>query len=156
MTESACPIRKAAKQSANTEWLKLAPKYCQYSLAVLSSSEGMPNRTYDAWASFNQGFQVGKLGVQRVGAFTYFGQRPTFFNTSLGTPVLGEGLGNKSLYRAGLTSLVYVKKLDFSTVFTHGWDKAFLGTGTAANAPLPLGARAPTAFCRNCNASILS
>src|SRR5438105_13652602 len=28
-TESARPIRKATKESANTEWLKLAPKYCQ-------------------------------------------------------------------------------------------------------------------------------
>jgi hypothetical protein len=121
--------------------------YTRYSLAVLSSSDGNPglqNRTYDGWANFNQGFQIGKLGVQRVGAFTYFGQRPTFFNTSLGTPVLGAGLGNKSFYRAGLTGLFYVKKLDFSTVFMHGWDNVFLGTGTAANTPLPLGARAPT------------
>ncbi len=121
--------------------------YTRYSLAVLSSSggnPGVPNRTYDGWASFNQGFQVGKLGVQRVGAFAYFGQRATFFNTSLGTPVLGEGLGNKSFYRAGLTSLIYVKKLDFSTVFIHGWDNAFLGTGTAANTALPVGAQAPT------------
>jgi hypothetical protein len=121
--------------------------YTRYSLALLSSNEGnpgLPNRTYDGWASFNQGFQAGKLGVQRVGGFAYFGQRPTFFNTSLGTPVSNEGLGNKSFYRAGLTGLFYIKKLDFSTVFVHGWDNAFLGTGTAPNAPLPVGARAPT------------
>jgi hypothetical protein len=121
--------------------------YTRYSLAVLSSSEGnpgLPNRTYDGWASFNHGFQVGKLGVQRFGGFASVGQRPTFFNTSLGNPVLGEGLGNKSFYRAGLVSLVYVKRLDFSGVFVHGWDNAFLGTGTAANTPLPVGARAPT------------
>lgn len=121
--------------------------YTRYSVALLSSNEGnsgLPNRSYDGWASFNQGFQVGKLGVQRVGGFAYFGQRPTFFNTSLGTPILGEGLGNKSFYRAGLTSLIYVKRLDFSGVFVHGWDNAFLGTGTAANAPLPAGAQAPT------------
>jgi hypothetical protein len=121
--------------------------YTRYSVALLSSNEGhpgLPNRTYDGWASFNQGFSVGKLGVQRVGAFAFFGQRPTFFNTSLGSPVLSEGLGNKSFYRAGLTGLLYIKKLDFGTVFVHGWDNAFLGTGTAANAPLPMGARAPT------------
>jgi hypothetical protein len=121
--------------------------YTRYSVALLSSNEGnpgLPNRTYDGWASFNQGFPVGKLGVQRIGAFAYLGQRPTFFNTSLGSPVLSEGLGNKSFYRAGFTGLFYIKKLDFSTVFVHGWDNAFLGTGTAANAPLPVGARAPT------------
>ncbi len=121
--------------------------YTRYSVALLSSNEGnpgLPNRTYDGWVSFNHGFQVGKVGVQRVGAFAYFGERPTFLNTSLGAPVLGEGLGNKSFYRAGLTGLFYIKKLDFSTVFVHGWDNVFLGTGTAANAPLPVGARAPT------------
>ena len=121
--------------------------YARYSVALLSSNEGspgLPNRTYDGWASFNQGFAVGKLGVQRVGAFAFFGQRPTFFNTSFGSPVLSEGLGNKSLYRAGLTGLFYIKKVDFSTVFVHGWDNVFLGTGTAANAPLPVGARGPT------------
>jgi hypothetical protein len=86
--------------------------YTRYSVALLSSNEGnpgLPNRTYDGWASFNQGFPVGKLGVQRVGAFAYFGQRPTFFNTSLGSPVLSEGLGNKSFYRAGLAGLFYIK-----------------------------------------------
>ena len=121
--------------------------YARYSVALLSSNEGspgLPNRTYDWWASFNQGFAVGKLGVQRVGAFAFFGQRPTFFNTSFGSPVLSEGLGNKSLYRAGRTGLFYIKKVDFSTVFVHGWDNVFLGTGTAANAPLPVGARGPT------------
>ena len=121
--------------------------YTRYSVALLSSNEGnpgLPNRTYDGWASFNQGFQVGKLGVQRLGGFAYFGQRPTFFNTSLGSPVLGQGLGSKSFYRAGLTGLFYIKKLDFSTVFVHGWDNVFLGTGTAANASLPVGARGPS------------
>jgi hypothetical protein len=124
-----------------------ANSYTRYSVAILSSNEGnpgLPNHTYDAWTSFNHGFQVGKLGVQRIGAFAYFGQRPTFFNTSLGSPVLGQGLGNKSFYRTGVTGLFYIKKLDFSTVFVHGWDNAFLGTGTAANVPLPGGARAPT------------
>jgi hypothetical protein len=124
-----------------------ANSYTRYSVAILSSNEGnpgLPNHTYDAWTSFNHGFQVGKLGVQRIGAFAYFGQRPTFFNTSLGSPVLGQGLGNKSFYRTGVTGLFYIKKLDFSTVFVHGWDNAFLGTGTAANAPLPGGSRAPT------------
>jgi len=157
------PFREAQFRASNPPIVQLAPSfgigdnqlgvelsghsensYTRYSVALLSSSEGnpgLPNRSYDGWASFNQGFPVGELGVQRVGAFAFFGQRPTFFNTSLGSPILGEGLGNKSFYRAGLTGLFYIKKLDFSTVFVHGWDNAFLG---AASALLPVGARAPT------------
>jgi len=160
------PFREAQFRASNPPIVQLAPSfgigdnqlgvelsghsensYTRYSVAILSSSEGnpgLPNRSYDGWASFNQGFPVGELGVQRVGAFAFFGQRPTFFNTSLGSPILGEGLGNKSFYRAGLTGLFYIKKLDFSTVFVHGWDNAFLGTATAASALLPVGARAPT------------
>ncbi len=160
------PFREAQFRASNPPIVQLAPSfgigdnqlgvelsghsensYTRYSVALLSSSEGnpgLPNRSYDGWASFNQGFPVGELGVQRVGAFAFFGQRPTFFNTSLGSPILGEGLGNKSFYRAGLTGLFYIKKLDFSTVFVHGWDNAFLGTATAASALLPVGARAPT------------
>jgi hypothetical protein len=38
----------------------------------------------------------------------------------------------------------YLKKLDFTTMYFRGWDNAFLGTGTAANAALPTGAKAPT------------
>ncbi len=137
------PFREAQFRASNPPIVQLAPSfgigdnqlgvelsghsensYTRYSVALLSSSEGnpgLPNRSYDGWASFNQGFPVGELGVQRVGAFAFFGQRPTFFNTSLGSPILGEGLGNKSFYRAGLTGLFY-----------------------AASALLPVGARAPT------------
>src|SRR6202790_546063 len=38
----------------------------------------------------------------------------------------------------------YVKKLDVTTMYFHGWDNAFLGTGTEANTALPAGAQPPT------------
>src|SRR5207245_7173198 len=116
--------------------------YTRYSVALLSSNEGnpgLPNRTYDGWVSFNHGFQVGKVGVQRVGAFAYFGERPTFLNTSLGAPVLGEGIGNRWFYRPGLTVLFCIKKFAFNTVFVHGCDKVLLARVTAEIARLLVG-----------------
>ena len=98
-----------------------------------------------------------------MGAFAYIGQAPTYYQFTQTTTsvvgvdinqnpvtstvtnnVRGTGIGNKSFYRAGLIGMWYVKKLDLTTMFFHGWDSAFLGTGTPANAPLPAGARAPT------------
>jgi hypothetical protein len=38
----------------------------------------------------------------------------------------------------------YLKKLDFTTIYFHGLDSVFLGTGTPANGTLPAGAKAPT------------
>ena len=52
--------------------------------------------------------------------------------------------GNKGYYRAGFIGMWYIKKLDLTTIYFHGWDSAFLGTGTPANAALPMGAKAPT------------
>ena len=40
--------------------------------------------------------------------------------------------------------LLYLKKLDFQMIYQHGWDSAYFGTSTPANAPLPPGARTPT------------
>jgi hypothetical protein len=83
--------------------------------------------------------------LQRVGAFGYFGQAPTFFQfTQAGAGVPGTGIGNKSFYRAGLIGMWYANKLDITTMYFHGWDSAFLGTGTPANTDLPVGAQAPT------------
>jgi hypothetical protein len=58
--------------------------------------------------------------------------------------VLGTGIGNKGFYRAGLIGMWYFNKLDVTSMYFHGWDSAFLGTGTAANTALPAGAQAPT------------
>ena len=46
---------------------------------------GLPtNRTYDGYFTFSQAFQVGSLGLQRVGAFDYIGQAPTYFQFTQG------------------------------------------------------------------------
>ena len=123
--------------------------YTRYAVSVLSSNSGAPglptNRSYDAYGDFSQAFQVPHLGVQRVGAYGYYGHSPTYYLTSGGDPIPGTGLGNRSFSRAGAYGLWYAGKFDFSTVYMHGRDNVLLGTGTPANQPdkLPDGARDP-------------
>jgi hypothetical protein len=127
-----------------------ANSYTRYSVAVLGSNSGnvgLPsNRTYDTYLTFSQAFQVGRLGLQRLGGYAYIGQRPTFSQTSLGTPIPGTGSGNKPFYRVGFSGDLFLlnSKLEFLPFFMHGYDNAFLGTATPANQPLPTGAQAPT------------
>lgn len=140
--------------------------YTRYAVSLLSSNNGnvlLPaNRTYDTYLTFSQAFQLGRLGLQRVGGYAYFGRRPTFFATTSATatgpcstsppspgcftPIAGEGLGNKSFYRVGFSGDLYVlnSKLEFLPFFMHGYDNVFLGTATPANQPLAAGAQAPT------------
>jgi hypothetical protein len=120
----------------------------RYSVSLLSANDGQPglptNRGYDAYFAASQAFQAGSLGVQRIGAFAYIGEAPTYFQfTKGGVGVPGTGIGNKSFYRAGLIGQWYIQKIDVTTMYFHGWDSAFLGSNTAANAPLPAGAQAP-------------
>ena len=125
-----------------------ANSYTRYGIAVLASNEGQvglpSNRTYDTHLTFSQAFEVGKLGLQRFGAFAYIGQRPTFSQTSGGAAIAGAGLGNKPFYRAGFAGDLYIGKLELMPFFLHGYDNVFLGTSTPANMPLPAGARAPS------------
>jgi hypothetical protein len=118
--------------------------YTRFSVALLSSNDGnvgLPNgHGYDTYVTLSQAFEAGSLGLQRVGAFGYFGQAPTYSKSgSLGA----DGLGLKSFYRAGAYGLWYFKKLDFMTMYTHASDSAFLGTGTPSFDPLPTGAKSP-------------
>src|SRR5258708_7897245 len=119
------------------------------SASLLSSTDGSPDlptsRAYDGYFSGSQAFELGSLGVQRVGAFAYIGQAPTYFQFTSGGPgVAGTGIGNKAFYRVGLIGMWYVKKLDVTTMYFHGSDSAFLATNTPGNQPLPTGAQAAT------------
>jgi hypothetical protein len=132
--------------------------YTRYSVALLSGNDGQSalpaSRSYDTYLTFSQAFQVGKLGLQRFGGYAYIGQRPTIALTSgvlpgstaggASTAIPGNGFGNKSFYRVGFSAQLNVGKLEILPFFMHGYDSVFLGTGTAANAPLPDGALAPT------------
>jgi hypothetical protein len=142
----------------------------RYSASLLSSNDGSPglptSRGYNAFFAASQAFQAGSLGVQRIGAFAYLGQAPTYFQfnqtttTQVGTDgntgapifqtvtngVPGTGIGNKSFYRAGLIGQFYVKKYDLTAMFFHSSDDKYLATGTPSNTPtlLPTGARNAT------------
>jgi hypothetical protein len=122
--------------------------YTRYSIALLSSNDGnvdLPNgHGYDTFMTVSQAFQAGSLGLQRVGAFAYIGRAPTYVTLTGGQSTIADGFGQKSFTRAGLFGLWYYKKLDFTTMYIHGSDSAFLGTNTPAYASLPDGARKPT------------
>src|ERR1700682_1513124 len=121
----------------------------RYSAALLSSNDGNPGlpsgRGYNTFLAASHAFEAGTLGVQRIGAFAYIGQAPTYFQyKASGANIAGTGIGNKGFYRAGLIGMWYIKKLDVTTMYFHGWDSAFLGTNTPANGALPDGAPGPT------------
>jgi hypothetical protein len=123
--------------------------YTRYSISVLNSTDGQPDtptNSYDVYADFTQGFEIPKLGLQRVGLYGYVGERSTFFQTSNGAPISGTGTGNRSFSRTGVYGLWYLGKFDLSTFYLHGQDNVFLGNGVPANQPfnLPSGAVGPS------------
>jgi hypothetical protein len=123
--------------------------YTRYSVAVVTDSNGatgLPsNQDYDVYANFNQAFEVPWFGEQQVGLYGYFGESPTYFQTSGGSAIPGTGTGNRSFYRLGAYGHWYVNKFDFYTFYMHGSDNVFLGNSVPANQPakLPLGAVGP-------------
>lgn len=125
-----------------------ANSYTRYTASLVSDSNGsvnLPNgRGYDGYFNFSQAFEISSLGLQRFGAYAFVGKSPTFSLTSGGQPIPGTGIGNKPFYRAGIYAINYAGKFDFSTLYMHGSDSAFFGSGTAADQKLPVGARAPT------------
>jgi hypothetical protein len=130
------------------------------SAALMSSNDGNVNlqygNSYSGFFAASQAFDVGKLGVDRVGFYAMVGEAPTGFLTSGGTPIAGTGYLNKSFHREGFVGLFYFGKLDFLVLTQHGWDNAFFGQGfgdviggttSLNNIPgttLPVTARAPT------------
>lgn len=124
--------------------------YTRYSVAVVTDSNGetglQSNQGYDVYANFNQSFEVPWFGSQQIGAYGFFGQSPTYFQTAGGRPIAGTGQGNRSFYRAGVYGHWYVNRFDFLTFFMHGQDNVFLGNSVPANQPalLPVGAVGPS------------
>jgi hypothetical protein len=128
------------------------------SASLLNSNDGNPSfgsnngsggiitgKAYDGYFAASQAFQVGDLGLQRVGGFAFVGESPTFCKFSSGTVCIdGTGAGNKLFYRAGFIGQFFIKKFDVTAMYFHGWDDAYLGTNTPANQSLPTGAQAPS------------
>jgi hypothetical protein len=140
------------------------------SASLLSSNDGSPglptNRGYDGFFAASQAFELGSLGLQRVGGFAYLGEAPTYFQynltttTPIGTtsggepvtstvttPYAGTGIGNKGFQRYGLIGMWYIKKFDITTIYFRSRDDKTLATTAAltGTAPtVPAGAHAPT------------
>ena len=130
------------------------------SAALVSSNDGNVNipygNSYTGFFTASHAFDVGKLGVDRIGAYAMVGEAPTGYLTNTGAPLPGTGFANKSFNREGFVGLFYFGKLDFLALTQHGWDNAWFGAGygdliggttTLNNVPgtvLPVGARPPT------------
>jgi hypothetical protein len=143
------------------EWMgHSADDRTRVSASLLSSNDGSPSvptsSTYDAYFAASRAFEVGSLGLQRVGGFAYIGQAPTYYQYNLTTPdqdgvnqtvpIAGTGTGMKGFQRYGLIGQWYIKKFDITTIYFHGHDSAWLGTNTASTpgAVLPAGGQAPS------------
>jgi len=120
------------------------------SAALVSSSdwgENLPSsNAYTGFFAASHAFDVGKLGTDRLGFYAMVGEAPTYFLTTAGGSVAtpfgnSAGRGNKGFSREGFVGLFYFGPLDFLVVTQHGIDNAYFGTSTAANVPLPTGAR---------------
>ena len=134
----------------------------RYSAALLSSVDGqvgLPSGSsaYTGFFALSQAFDVGKLGVDRIGGYAMIGEAPTYFLTSGGTPLSGTGTANKSFSREGFVGQFYFgQHFDVQVVTQHGADDAWFGQsygdligGAAANnnlpgTALPAGSQSPT------------
>jgi len=134
----------------------------RYSAALLTSTDGNVGLPYGANAysgffAFSQAFDVGKLGVDRIGGYAMVGEAPTTYLTSAGVPLPSTGIGNKGFNREGFVGLFYFgPHFDVQVVTQHGSDNAWFGQGygdpidtpgAPNNTPgttLPPGARAPS------------
>src|ERR1700722_9429300 len=106
----------------------------RYSAALLSSTDGNVGLPYgNAYTGFfaaSQAFDVGKLGVDRIGAYAMIGEAPTYYLTQAGTALAGTGTANKSFHREGFVGQFYFgQHFDAQVVTQHGWDNAWFGQG---------------------------
>ena len=133
--------------------------YTRYSVSVLSSNEGgvgftndvvpggsAASRTYDVNLAFSQAFDAKSLGFERIGAFAYIGQRPTFYQTAGQGSEQLVGLGNKGFYRVGFAGDLYIHNLELLPLFMYGHDSEYLGTSTPSNSTLPSNGQAPSFY----------
>jgi hypothetical protein len=137
----------------------------RYAATLFSSNNGTPGlqygNSYTGFFTLSQAFDVGKLGVDRVGGYAMVGEAPTYYLTQTGatgtSPLPGTGIGNKSFHREGFVGLFYFgPHVDLQVVTQHGWDNAWFGQGYGDliggiapnnNTPgttLPAGSQAPS------------
>jgi len=134
----------------------------RYSVSLLSSNDGqvgLPygSESYSTFITGSQAFDVGRLGVDRIGFYVMAGEAPTTWLTNGGAAVAGSGTNNKGYSREGFVGQFYFgQHFDLTVVTQHGEDSAWFGQGygdlidgvaTNNNTPgtqLPAGSRNPT------------
>src|SRR5580692_8380260 len=134
----------------------------RYSVSLLSSNDGTTQLPYgqESYSTFitgSQAFDVGRLGVDRLGFYVMAGDAPTAWLTNGGAPIPGSGTVNKAYSREGFVGQFYFgQHFDVTVVTQHGEDSAWFGQGygdlidgvaTQNNTPgsvLPAGSRNPT------------
>jgi len=131
------------------EWLgHSANDRTRVSATLFSSSDGNPDllnaNSYSGYFTASQAFDLGGLGLQRVGAYYMVGEAPTYSLTDGGIPVPGSSLGNKSFNREGVFGDFYFSKFDVAFYYQHGSDDKYFGTATPGDQTLPDGARNPS------------
>ena len=119
------------------EWLgHSSTSYSRASVAILSGVDGVPGlpegKGYDGSVTLSQAFDVGKLGIQRIGVFGYLGHAAHDFRDHgrRRDPVPGTGTDNKSFYRVGATGDFFLGNLELLPLYMHGSDDQVLAGGT--------------------------
>jgi hypothetical protein len=117
------------------EWLgHSTDSYTRVSVAVLGSTDGVPGlpsgKSYDQAFTLSRAFDVGRLGLQRVGVYGYTGRRPTVFESVGGEPVAGTGTDTRSFYRLGAVGDFFIGNFELLPLFMHGSDDKDLAGGT--------------------------
>ena len=118
--------------------------YTRYSVALVSSNEGgvdlttdvVPgappsNRTYDVNLAFSQAFngRGESMGLERIGAFSHIGQRPSYYQTRR-APNWWAWATDLFTGRVSREICIY-KNLELLPLFMHGHDNVYLGTGSS-------------------------
>jgi hypothetical protein len=122
------------------------------SAALISSSDGNVNlstgaNSYTGFFTASQAFDLGRLGVQRVGFYAMAGEAATYYLTSAGVPIGGTGISNKGFSREGFVGQFYFgPHVDLTVVTQHGSDNVWFGQGYG-NAILTDGNGGTTATC---------
>ena len=108
--------------------------YTRLTLAVLGGVDGTPGlpegKSYDGMFAASQAFDMGNLGLQRIGLYGYLGHRPTSFETVGGEPVPGTGTDNKPFSRFGAVGDFFLGNLELIPLVMHASDDKDLAGGT--------------------------
>src|SRR5580658_2469165 len=110
------------------------------SASLLSSNDGNVGlitgaNSYSGFFTFDQAFDAGRMGTERVGVYAFVGEAATYYPTDSSggagaVPIPGSGIGNKGFSRVGFYGQFYVgSHFNLSVVTQHGSDSAWFGQG---------------------------